>query len=470
MNGTGEGGRIDPADWDSFGEELHGLLDDCLTRLSTARAHHWQEPPADMAARVALDGPPISMEGLREILTRDVMPFGTTHTHPKFWGWVHGTGMAQALASEMVGVAMNANLGGRHQGAVEVERAVVDWCARTAGLPSEAFGIIVSGTSQATVLAIASARIAAFGTRIREAGIAGLPPLRVYIAEGGHSCVDKALQLLGHGSKALRTIPVERESGAMDTDALRAAIAEDRAAGVHPFMIVGTAGSVNLGTYDDFPALADVAEAEGMWLHIDAAFGFWTRIAPGPIRLLTDGIERADSIAADFHKWMAVPYACGICLVRDGARLTETFKSRPDYLAQAGAGLAAGDLWFCDYGMELSRGFLGLKVWCALRAVGAERLGQVIADNCRQAQLMGALAEAAAEFDLVRPVVSNLCVFAPRVGDAEAMVARLQLEGRGVFSTTRVDGRVCFRAAIVNHRTTEADIREAMAAAAEVAR
>ncbi|KKK92107.1 hypothetical protein LCGC14_2706230 [marine sediment metagenome] len=149
------------------------------------------------------------------------------------------------------------------------------------------------------------------------------------------------------------------------------------------------------------------------------------------------------------------------CLVRDGATLRETFSERPDYLA-AGQGLAGGDLWFCDYGTELSRGFRALKVWASLQALGTDALGAAISDNCRQAALMGALVSEAPRLTLARPVISNLCVFHVAGASAAEVAARLQLSGEVVFSTTRIDGAECLRAAIVNHRTTTADIHAAV--------
>lgn len=456
---TDEGRRIDPADPAEARRALHDLLDRCLDRLDSARALPWQPPPGDLPGRVALGDAPQS--DLTGALAHDVLPFGTGNTHPRFWGWVHGTGGHAGLSAAVAAATVNANLGGRHQGAVEVEKALIDWTRRVTGFPSGAFGICTTGTSQATVLALAAARQVAFPA-VRQDGIGALPPLRVYAAEGAHSCVSKALQVMGHGASALVTVPAP--GGAMNPKALRAAIRADRAAGRHPLAIVGTAGSVTLGTFDPFPALVDIARDQGLWLHADAAFGLWTRLAAPPWQGLSAGLERADSLATDFHKWIGAPYDCGMCLVRDGEALRRTFSERPPYLESAAEGLAAGETWFCDYGLELSRGFRALGPWAVIRSAGTAALGAWITDNCRQAALMGALAKASDLLDLAAPVVSNVCVFAPRRGDAAAIAAQLQLDGTAVFSTARVGGRDCLRAAIVNHRTTSQDVAHAMAA------
>jgi glutamate/tyrosine decarboxylase-like PLP-dependent enzyme len=341
-----------------------------------------------------------------------------------------------------------------------LERAVIDWLLGVAGWDAGS-GLMTTGTSQATILALSAARMRAFPT-VRAEGIAALPEIRVYIAEGGHSCVKKALEVMGHGSAALVSVPAPE--GRMDVNALRNAIRADRAAGLHPLAVVGTAGSVNLGTFDDLHALADVAATEGLWLHADAAFGLWTRLAAPPWRDLSAGIERADSLACDFHKWMAVPYAAGAVLIRDATLHLATFRERPDYLSEGSEGLAGGEWWATDYGFDLSRGFSALKVWATVEGIGIEALGAQVTDNCRQAAYMGALAGASEAMDLAHPVVSNVCVIRPRRGEAARLAALLQLRGEAVFSTTKVGGADCLRAAIVNHRTTMGDVAESVEA------
>ena len=462
---SAEGHRLDPPDWDLFERQLHRLATACVDRLRRARDLPWQPPPADMAARVALDGR--ADPAVWDRVLADVVPYATGNTHPRFFGWVHGTGTAHGVAAEMVAAAMNANMGGRDQGGAHVERAVLRWLHRVAGWPGDASGLLTTGTSQATILALHCARLRAFPD-VRRTGIAALPPCRVYAAEGAHSCVKKALEVMGHGAEAL--IGIDAPGGRMDVDRLRAAVVRDRAHGRHPLAVVGTAGSVNLGTFDDLEALAGLAAEERLWFHADAAFGFWTRLAAPPWRGLSAGIERADSVALDFHKWGAVPYAAGAALIRDHALHLSAFRERPAYLAEGAEGLAGGDWWATDYGIELSRAFTALKVWATVKAVGADALGAQVTDNCRQAALMGRLAEASDALDLARPVVSNLCTLRPRAGDAAAIAARLQLEGSAVFSTTVVDGRPCLRAAIVNHRTTTADVEAAVRAAERAVR
>lgn len=459
---------LDPADWASFRSEAHRLLDACVDHLSEARNHPWQAlSETDRSALKlgdAIQG--VGTDVLVNELTHKMLPFSTGNTHPRFFGWVHGTGLASGLLSEMVAATMNSNCGGRDHGAVYVEREVMAWCSRCFGFPQQASGLLVTGTSQATVIALAAARLKALGAASRYGGIQGATPLAAYAARGAHNATGKALELLGIGSSALRTIETDAH-GSMDMALLSQAVAKDRASGIQPFCVVGTAGSVDLGLFDNIDALADFCAHEQLWLHVDGAFGAWARLAQAPWCDLVRGIERADSLAFDFHKWMYVQYDCGAVLIRDEAIHREAFAARPAYLAAQEQGLGGGDPWYCDYGVDLSRGFRALKVWSALRAYGSEALGQAITRNCQLAALMAQRVESSAGLRLSAAVRLNVCCFsaAPEAWDGARQDAlnttiaqQLQLSGDAVFSTTRLAGRVVIRAAIVNHRTCEADI------------
>ncbi|WP_350333760.1 pyridoxal phosphate-dependent decarboxylase family protein [Coralliovum pocilloporae] len=462
---TKEGNRLDPANWDDYRKSMHDLLETCLDRLSSARDLPWHPKPDNMGDQVSL--PPMiepeSPDRLFDRISQDIMPYATGNTHPRFFGWVQGGGSPLGVAAELVAATMNSNCGGRDHGATEVERSVINWLCGLAGLPETAFGILTSGTSHATILALSAARYRLFGPDIRTKGVKAFPDISLYAAAGAHSCFEKALEVLGYGSDALRTIPLTGK-GQMDLDALQARIAADRAAGIAPLAVIATAGSVNTGNFDPIADLADLCEAEDIWLHVDGAFGFWALLAEAPWSDLCAGIGRVQSIACDFHKWMSVPYDCGACLISDSQLHRDTFLSRPSYLESQNSGLGGGDLWFCDYGLELSRGFKALKVWATLQGYGTDALGAYVTDNCRQARLMGELATASDVLELACPVVSNVCCIRPIKGDASAIAARLQLSGEVVFSTTRINGENCLRAALVNHRTTSDDIRLAVEA------
>jgi len=257
----------------------------------------------------------------------------------------------------------------------------------------------------------------------------------------------------------LRRIPVDADFR-MDLDALRAAIAADKAAGCTPFLIVGTAGTVDVGAFDDLNALADIAAEENAWFHVDGAFGALAVLSPA-LKPATAGIARADSVAFDFHKWAQVTYDAGCVLVRDPEVELATFAQATNYLAAAPRGLAGGAPWPCDLGPDLSRGFRALKVWMTLSAYGTQALGRVVDDTCALAQRLAAAVSASNRLALLAPVKLNIvCFGVAGFTDAQTaeMVADLQEEGLFAPSTTTINGRLAIRAAIVNHRTSAEDI------------
>lgn len=460
---------LDPTDWDAFRKEAQDLLNLCIDQLEAAEERPWITKPDNLeeAYRIGQGG---------ELLPRlrdDVMPYHSGNTHPRFWGWVQGSGLATDLLAGMVTSVMNANCGGRNHGANEMERAVIDWTRQKMGLPESASGVLVTGTSQATVLSFAAARVRALGADVRRRGQGGTR-LVCYAGEGVHNATRKALELLGIGADNLRQVPLQ--NGQMNVAALRVMIAEDRDSGALPFLVVGTAGSVDLGLFDNLDALADLVAEEGLWLHVDGAFGAWTRLAAEPYRSLTDGIERADSIALDFHKWMYVGYDCGVALIRNENEHRAAFAARPAYLKGTDRGVSGGEPWFCDYGVDLSRGNRALKVWMALERFGEDAFGAAITENCLQAKYLAEEVQRFPGMKLGREPVANVCVFtvnadlpleAQSTLNAQVALA-LQESGIAVFSTTMVDGTEMLRAAIVNHRTTTQDIRAAVRAVAEV--
>ncbi len=422
-----------------------------------------------MAAACVLppDAPGAGFEEMTRELSDRILPHGSGNTHPRFFGWVQGSGLPTGLLAEMVAATMNSSCGGRDHGAIHVERAVIRWCAEVLGMPASTSGILVTGTSQATVIALAVARQKALGPEIRAEGIQRRPRLTAYAAEGSHHCLSRALELLGIGSEALRLIPRKGNAG-MDMTALAERVAADRAAGKQPFCVIGTAGSVELGIFDDFQAIADFCRRQQLWFHVDGAFGAWVKLAAEPWSSLTHGMEQADSISLDMHKWLFVQYDCGLALIRDAALHRATFATRPSYLASQEQGtLGGGEPWFCDYGIDLSRSFRALKVWATIRAYGRQRLGAAITANLQQTAEMGRLIERSEILELMAPVVSNLCCFSVRAAGLNTaalsqlnriLAGRLQVSGEAVISTCQINGREVLRAAITNHRTRLEDI------------
>jgi aromatic-L-amino-acid/L-tryptophan decarboxylase len=456
---------LDPKDWQAFRNDAHALLDRLIAHLEHAGDGPVWRPMPDAVRRQLAVPPPGEPRGVHDVcadLCELILPYGTGNTHPRFWGWVHGTGTAGGVLADMAAAAINANCGGRDHGAIQVEACVIDWMTRWFGFPQTSGGLLTSGSSMANLLALATARNAAVAD-CRKSGMHGAP-LTGYVSTQGHSCISKAFELLGLGRDAVRQIAVDVDYR-IDLDSLRGAVRRDRAAGLKPFCVIATAGTVNSGACDDIAAIADFCRDEALWLHVDGAFGALIVLCPQLAPRLA-GIERAQSLAFDFHKWLHVPYDAGCLLVRDQATLRATFTDRAAYLAGDQA-LAGGAVWPCDLGFELSRGFRALKVWFTIQEHGTRALGDAIARNCAQAQALAAQIAKRPPLRLMAPVPLQIvcCRYAPPGLDDDAVdalnagiVATLQQRGIAAPSTCRIDGKVCIRVCITNHRTSDGDL------------
>ena len=340
-----------------------------------------------------------------------VQPYTVGNLHPRFMGWVHGGGNPVGMLAEMLAAGLNANLGGRDHAPIAVERQVIAWAAAMMGMPAGTSGLLVTGTSVANLIGVLVARRAALGPEVRATGLQGAP-LTAYAASGAHGCVARAMDMAGLGTDALRLLPLDG-ARRMDVAALADAVAQDRAAGRQPFLVVGTAGSVDTGAVDDLAAIGAFCRAEDLWFHVDGAFGALAMLSPRLCPLL-HGLEGADSLAFDFHKWAQVPYDCGCILVRDPARQTDAFAQSLDYLRRDARGLAGGHPWPCDLGPDLSRGFRALKVWMTLRFYGTARLGAVVDGCCALAARLAARVDAEPALQRLAPVPLNIVCFRVR--------------------------------------------------------
>ena len=455
---------LDPADWAAFRAQAHVMLDDMLGYIEKIRERPvWQPIPAEVRARFHSSAPRVGEE-LAQVhaeFMQDVLPYAQGNVHPGFMGWVNGGGTPVGVVAEMLAAGLNANLGGRDHIPVEVERQVTAWVREIFGFPQGATGLFVTGTSMANLIAVLIARDAALGFEVRASGVAAQPRrLTAYTSNAVHGCVPKAMDIAGLGSDALRMIPTDSHFH-IDLAALAEAIQRDREAGFTPFLVVGTAGTVNTGAVDDLAGLADLCQREKLWFHVDGAFGALARLAPD-IAPKLDGIERADSVAFDFHKWGQAPYDAGFILVRDGEAHKNAFTLPAAYLQRAERGLAAGSPWPSDFGPDLSRGFRALKVWFTLKVYGIDALGASISRCCVLARALEERIAATPELELMAPVELNIVCFRYRAEDTnrvnDAIVVALQESGIVAPSTTRIAGRTAIRAAIVNHRTSRAEI------------
>ncbi len=456
--------NLDPENWDALRQQGHQMLDDMFDYLQNIRSRPvWQPIPAEIRAEFQQPLPQQAgdLASAHDTFMRAVVPYAVGNAHPGFMGWVHGGGSPVGMLADMLAAGLNANVGGREQMPVEVERQVLRWVRELFGFPDTASGLFVTGTSMATLIAVLVARHAALGGEVRQHGIAASGTrLTAYTSQAAHGCIAKMMDIAGLGSDALRLIPVDAHYQ-MDLNALQNSLAADRALGYTPFFIAGTAGTVNTGAIDPLNDLANLAQQQGVWFHVDGAYGALAMLSPELAPRLA-GLERADSVAFDFHKWGQVPYDAGFVLIRDGAQHLATFSSPAAYLRRDTHGMAGGSPWPCDFGPDLSRGFHALKTWFTLQVYGTEKLGQVISHTCELARYLASRIEQLPQLELLAPVSLNIVCFRVRSDDADALnaavIVALQESGIAAPSATTLGGKLAIRAAIVNHRTNKGDI------------
>jgi aromatic-L-amino-acid/L-tryptophan decarboxylase len=456
---------LDPSNWKEFRRQAHEMLDDMVDYLENIRERPvWQPIPTAVRTWFRRGVPvlPMDLDRVHEEFMQHVVPFSAGNVHPGFMGWVHGGGTPVGMLAEMLAAGLNANLGGRDHAPVEVERQVVSWVREIFGFPEGATGLFVTGTSMANLIAVVVARDSELGFQVRKDGVAANSKrLAAYGSSAVHGCIAKAMDISGVGSDGLRRIATDSRHR-IDVEALQQAIHNDRRDGFTPFLVVGSAGTVDTGAIDDLAALANLCQREKLWFHVDGAYGALGMLA-SDIAPRLRGIERADSLAFDFHKWGHVPYDAGFILVRDGQLHQQSFESSPAYLKREVRGLAAGAPWPCDFGPDLSRGFHALKTWFTLKVHGIQTLGAVISQTCELARYLESLIAESAELELLAPVELNIVCFRYRTEDSDRINAQIVVDlqecGSVAPSTTSLNGALAIRAAIVNHRTSRSEIR-----------
>jgi len=389
-----------------------------------------------------------------------ILPFNTENAHPRFWSWVQGGGTPLGMLADMLASGMNTNVSIGDHMPMYVEKQVIEWSKEMMGFPAAAGGILLSGASLANITALLVARHH-FNDTIRKKGMQSVTgQLIIYGSAETHNCVLKGVEVIGVGSDNFRRIPVD-DQYRIRLDLLRQQIKADREAGHQPFCIVGNAGTVNTGSIDPLEELAAIAKEEGCWYHIDGAFGAIPKILPEFADHLK-GVEQADSLSFDYHKWLYVNYEVACVLIRDAAIHRDAFATSVNYLVQHERGLSGGPDPMSNYGMELSRGFKALKVWMSIKEHGIERYQYMVRKNLRQAQYLAGLVQASPSLELLAPVPLNIVCFRYNPGGCndeqlnsinKEILMRLHEQGIAAPSYTLLNGKYAIRAAITNHRS-----------------
>ncbi|WP_114286798.1 pyridoxal phosphate-dependent decarboxylase family protein [Candidatus Halocynthiibacter alkanivorans] len=466
MSGLEE--TLDPQDWEALRALSHRIIDEAIEYTRDVRDRPlWQAMPKEV--REVLNSPlpqdPKPLDEVYDLLSKNVMAYPMGNTHPRFWMWYMGSSNFTGALGDFLAAVQGSNLGGGNHAASLVDQQVVDWCKQMLGFPETASGTLVSGGSMANIIGLTVARNQMADADVRTEGVGALDrPLRFYGSDQLHSCHQIAVESLGLGSKSLRKIRSHPDC-TIDIESLKFAITEDRAAGFNPACVIATAGTVNTGAIDDLQAIKALCQRENMWFHVDGCIGALIAIAPGN-KSRVSGIELADSIALDPHKWLHAPFEVGCALIRDRDAHYGAFTLTPEFLEMTERGIASAH-WLHDFGLQTSRGFRALKVWMALQEHGVQKFGRLIDQNIAQAHYLSELICKTAGLELTMETSINIVCYRFDPGQTSEedlkrinteIMLQMQETGVAAISDTTVHGRHCLRAAINNHRTVATDL------------
>jgi len=459
---------LDPADWEEMRALSHKIVDDAINYTRDVRDRPlWQDMPDQVRTifNAPLPQSPTALEKVYGTLSDNLMPYPMGNIHPRFWMWYMGSSNFTGALGDFMAAILGSNLGGGNHAACQIDQQVVDWCKQMLGFPETSSGTLVSGGSKANMIGLVVARNEIAGINVREQGVANIKkPLRFYGSDQIHSCHQIAMETLGLGSKSLTKIRSNADC-TLDIKALANAISADRAAGLKPACVIATAGTVNTGAIDDLKAIHALCKKEGLWYHVDGCIGALINIAPEN-KVLVAGIEKADSIALDPHKWLHAPFEVGCALIRDKEAHRAAFALTPEYLEMTERGIAS-EHWLHDYGVQTSRGFRALKVWMALQEHGVQKFGRLIDQNIAQAAYLTDGINNTPLLELTSETSINIVCYRYNPGEytedelkkinTEIMLV-MQETGVAAISDTTVHGQHCLRVAINNHRTITSDL------------
>jgi glutamate/tyrosine decarboxylase-like PLP-dependent enzyme len=413
---------------------------------------------------------PQPMHGILDEVENKIFANSTLYLSPRFFGYINSGGNQASILADLLGSAINQILALWHfsPAASEVERRVVRWIAEFIGYPVEAGGCLLTGGSAGNLVGLAVARKAKARSNIETVGLTEGSRHTVYASQEVHASVDKAMAIVGMGCEQLRKVPV-RHDFTMDVRSLEKQVLEDRNNGFTPICVIGVAGTTNTGAVDPLGELAEFCRHQGLWFHVDAAYG-------GPAartKLVGDffrGLEQADSVVVNPHKWLYVPAEAGCILVRDAAALRHTFQVAADYLKKEKDAGVEAPIDFKDYGPQLHRSFRALKVWMTFKAYGAAKLRAAIESNIEIMRYLADRVDESEDFVRLAPVPLSIVCFQYRTGDVSKhsdqeylnalntrLLDALEKDGRIFLSGTTIAGKKALRACSVNHRLRRED-------------
>ena len=460
---------LDPKDWPAMRALGHQMMADMMDYLQNIGSNPvWQKIPAEIkdSFKTGIPQKPSPLQEVYDDFKTNILPYTKGNIHPRYFAWVEGTGTPLGAMAEMLAAAMNPNVAIGEHAAMYVDKQVVDWCRQMMNYPAGSSGILLSGASMANVTALCVATNHQLKKNIRSEGIRAVPAQMVlYCSTETHSCVEKAVEVIGLGTNAVRKIKVDA-AWQIDTVELIETIEKDIAAGLLPFCIVANAGTVNTGAIDPLDELLNICRTYNLWLHVDGAFGALAKLVPAYSQKLK-AIEQADSVAFDLHKWMYMPYEIACVLIKNSQAHRDSFSITPAYLQKVDRGLAGGPDPANNYGMELSRGFKALKVWMCLKEHGLEKYVAMIQKNISQALYVQQLVQQQSDLEMLTPVTMNIACLRfikqelSHEGHNELnkeLLIRLQEQGIASPSSTILNSRFAIRVCIVNQRTQQADL------------
>ncbi len=449
--------NLSPEVFRELGYRAVDILADQLSALGQPD-HPVRTPVPDDLKELILAQPPPA-EGkepaaLLDAFSELILPYPMGNISPRFFAWVNSPPAPMGILADFLAAGLNPSVAGGDHSATYIEHAALNWLKAWLSYPIESGGILTSGGSVANLVGLAVMRTVKAEGNIRSEGFRGeTRPMTIYTSAQGHSCLQKAVELLGFGSGALRMIPVD-DDFRMDIDLLKEWISSDRSAGFRPVCVAANAGTVNTGAVDPLDGIADLCEAEGLWFHVDGAYGALGILAEqtGGVNGIYKGIERADSLAVDPHKWMYIPMECGCALVRDEAAMSETFSLVPPYLRDDNS-----LPWFSEYGIQQTRGFKSLKLWMVMQHVGEEGYRTLISRDVGLARAFQDRLRSRSDFEIVSAGPLSITCFRyspPGANEVDVLnrnlLERLQREGNVYLTGTEIEGRLVLRVCFIN--------------------